>query len=872
LYQQQYYDSGASASAAKVVTVGTTPVSGLDIFLPQWGSISGHVSLGDASRSAGASEVKVTMTNTCTGSKVRDDCVIGPPRVAYTGEDGDYSFIHLENDVYTLAFAYLPDGAFRPPPKQTVTISTDNTTRVADATMRTAGSISGHVWLGTTSVPAGAGQVLVSVPGGTQTNGGAALTDASGEYVLRGLTPGNYVLHFDYLPSGAFADEYYGHYYADRGRPTVGVGPGGETGNANAVLAAGASVSGQVTNFAGDPVPGVQVVAKAYFGYVAGGSAYSDEYSVTADSQGRYSLSGLPAGNWSITFEAPVGYRQSTLGVHVSAGDALADRDVTLYQGNTAAGWVTCVGCTADHYPIYDGSVEREGPAGNWTAVDTGGMQSKRENGYFELRNVLPGTYRITLSSAGRPDIYVPPFDLGDGANVNLAMAGQPFTGTFAPTLGGAVRVGSTLTVSKPALTPTPTTYTYRWSRDGAPVPGGATRLVQPDDVGHVLTVIVHADRVGYGTRTATLVTVPVAPGPITSRVPSITGTARVGSTLTAKAGAWSAASTLTYQWFANGVPVSMATGATYVLSPPDFGKRITVAVTGSGPAYISATKKSAPTVAVTASPFAAAGVPLISGTAQVGRPLTVVPGTWNPGATLTYRWYANGVAIRAATSPTFTPSGSQLGKKITVRVTGSAFGYVTTSKVSVTTASVARGVYPATPDPNITGVARVGSPLTADTAGWQPGATFAYQWYANGAAISKATSKTYVPSAALLGKVVTVKVRPTTPGYQVLPSMTAGPADPIAAGQFITTSVPTISGTAKVGSTLKVTAHTWSPTATLKYQWLADGTPISGATSTAYKLPASKAGAVISVRVTGSKAGFVTVSQDSVDTAPVAP
>jgi bacillolysin len=69
--------------------------------------------------------------------------------------------------------------------------------------------------------------------------------------------------------------------------------------------------------------------------------------------------------------------------------------------------------------------------------------------------------------------------------------------------------------------------------------------------------------------------------GPVPKRAPRITGTAAVGSPLTAKVGHWSPSSVDTrIRWYANGHRVAGATGASYTVKPADLGKRITVKVT----------------------------------------------------------------------------------------------------------------------------------------------------------------------------------------------------------------------------------------------------------------------------------------------------
>ena len=84
--------------------------------------------------------------------------------------------------------------------------------------------------------------------------------------------------------------------------------------------------------------------------------------------------------------------------------------------------------------------------------------------------------------------------------------------------------------------------------------------------------------------------------------MPTITGTAKVGSTLTAVPGTWGPAPvTLTYQWKANGVAIVGATASTYKPVAADAGKTLTVTVTGTKTGYTTASKTSAATTAVIA-------------------------------------------------------------------------------------------------------------------------------------------------------------------------------------------------------------------------------------------------------------------------------
>ncbi|WP_149084923.1 MULTISPECIES: cell wall-binding repeat-containing protein [Microbacterium] len=85
-----------------------------------------------------------------------------------------------------------------------------------------------------------------------------------------------------------------------------------------------------------------------------------------------------------------------------------------------------------------------------------------------------------------------------------------------------------------------------------------------------------------------------------------------------------------------------------------------------------------------------------------------------------------------------------------------------------------------------------------------------------------------------------------------------------------LTTGVPSISGTARVTGSLTANVGTWTAGTSFQYQWLANGSPLPGATGARLPLTAAHAGRQISVRVTGSQPGYVAASVLSSRTAAV--
>lgn len=174
---------------------------------------------------------------------------------------------------------------------------------------------------------------------------------------------------------------------------------------------------------------------------------------------------------------------------------------------------------------------------------------------------------------------------------------------------------------------------------------------------------------------------------------PTIAGTAKVGSALTASAGAWTPAPiTLTYQWLRAGVAITGATASRYTLVAADAGKRISVTVTGTRSGYTKLTKASAQTAAVAplVRTLTAAPVPALAGTAVIGGTLTARAGTWSPSpVTLKYAWKRNGVTIAGVSGSAYKLTALDVGKRITVVVTGSKSGYTTVAKTSPSSAAV---------------------------------------------------------------------------------------------------------------------------------------------------------------------------------------
>jgi predicted secreted protein len=95
-------------------------------------------------------------------------------------------------------------------------------------------------------------------------------------------------------------------------------------------------------------------------------------------------------------------------------------------------------------------------------------------------------------------------------------------------------------------------------------------------------------------------VTIAAAAAPTNTVAPAISGVAQVGVTLTAWEGIWTGSPSFGFQWLADAVAISGATGKTYVPVVGQIGAVITVTVTGTNTAG-SASATSVATAAVIA-------------------------------------------------------------------------------------------------------------------------------------------------------------------------------------------------------------------------------------------------------------------------------
>jgi hypothetical protein len=347
--------------------------------------------------------------------------------------------------------------------------------------------------------------------------------------------------------------------------------------------------------------------------------------------------------------------------------------------------------------------------------------------------------------------------------------------------------------------------------------------------------------------------------------VPTLTGNLRVGQTLTAAPGTWTAGTTFTHAWLRDGKTISGASSATYELAPADRSHAIQVKVTGTRGAS-SSTATSAKTGKIGYGTLSS-DLPQITGTARVGETLAINPGTWSPTPGFSYQWYSNGSAISKATKSTLVVPSSALGRRISVRLVGTSSGYTSVTRLSNSTAVVSEGTMTAG-SITFSSPVQVGKPVKANLSGWATGATFTYQWSDGFGPIYGATKSSYTPRSDQRNDALYVEVTASKAGFAgTYLSQLAGPI-------YGTFSAPTpkISGSTKVGQVLNAVTGTWSPTASFTYSWVRvrGATSVEVGTSSSYALTVDDKGAKIVLKITGTSSNYVPLTLSSKSTSTI--
>ncbi|UOA10521.1 DUF4347 domain-containing protein [Methylobacter sp. S3L5C] len=409
---------------------------------------------------------------------------------------------------------------------------------------------------------------------------------------------------------------------------------------------------------------------------------------------------------------------------------------------------------------------------------------------------------------------------------------------------------------------------TYQWLADGIAIQGAtaATWTLTQEQVGKAITVqasytdgLNKLEQVLSSATTAITDVNDLPTGTVT-----ITGTAEQNQILTA-------ANTLvdldgmgtvpiTYQWFADGVLITNATGETFTLTQEQVNKAITVQASYTDGLNKLEQVLSSATASVGQFNNPHTGTVTISGLVEQNQLLTAANTLGDSDGMgtvpITYQWFADGVLITNATAGTFTLTQEQVNKVITVQASYTdGLNKLEQVLSSATTAVVDVNDAP-TGIVTISGLLEQNQLLTAaNTLGDLDGmgtVPITYQWFADGVLITNATAGTFTLTQEQVNKVITVQAS-YTDGLNKLEQVLSSATTAITDVNDLPTGTVTITGTAEQNQILTA-ANTLGDldgmgTVPIAYQWFADGVLITNATGETFTLTQEQVNKAITVQ-----------------------
>lgn len=610
-YAVEWFGGKPTLAAADTITVAANQsVTGMNIARHRGASLAGTVV--DSSSPARPMQYEFVVANNRDGSIAGYD---------YTDQHGNYLVTGLAAGSYKLSYysstRYQGLSSLAPqwwPGKTSLATATAITLTAGQAvTGKNATLSSGASISGTVSNVQGEKLDGITVPiwqqtGSTYTQVGATRTDGSGNYSMPGLAPGTYKVGFTDYSTGNSYDGTGGFKYTDQfssAKATLTAADPITVTAAQAVAAKNAVLVPKPTQLSLTAAPPT-ISGTAALGQTL--TAVTNGWSPTGIAfTYQWKRANLPIGTGA-TYKVVAGDVGSAITVTVTgtkAGYYTVSRD----SGATAS--VAANVLTATPVPTVSGTAaigqKLTAAAGTWApAVVT--LVYQWSAGGVAITGATASTYTVTAAEAGKAlTVTVTGSKPGYAtvATTSVATAVVP-TGTLTvgtPTISGTAKVGQQLTAATGTWAPTVVTFGYQWNRAGVAIAGAtaSTYTLVNADAGKTITVTVTGSKTGYTTVAKTSPgTAVVTGGTLTAPTPTISGTAKVGQTLTAKPGTWAPATvTLRYQWKRGGVAIVNATAATYKPVAADKGLALTVTVTGSQTGFDSKSVTSAATAKV---------------------------------------------------------------------------------------------------------------------------------------------------------------------------------------------------------------------------------------------------------------------------------
>lgn len=463
--------------------------------------------------------------------------------------------------------------------------------------------------------------------GGTWQQEASVFEPSSGTYEITGLTPGSYRIEI-VNQSGYYKSEWYADAPTLETATDLAVTDGG-TVTANAALTPSPQITGWVNDGEGH---GLDFIGVRAYRLVDG--TWKHEWGATSEPSGLYRIGNLTPGTYRVCSVVDAFWLASCWG---GGSDVATATSFEVTAGNVVNGKDLQI----------DPAAFATGTVRVWDAIDGTDLVAGAGVTAYKL---VEGSWVADRTAATRAGTFnYGEYDLGGLAPGTYRFRADP-PGDYAE-------------FYKPRYYPASDTL------------AGASDVVIPAG-----GVVENIDFVLQPSKAFTL-----------TQAPALSGTPQVGKPLTAKPAAWTPTpETITYVWLADGQYAGETEGPVWKPSIRELGKRISVRVTADSLHMRYAEATTGKTAPVLPGPLTNNVLPAISGSAKVGRQLSVTGGKWTPArVTVSYQWFANGKKIAGATRPVFRPTAAQRGKRITAKVTARAKNYLPTTVTTKATKKV---------------------------------------------------------------------------------------------------------------------------------------------------------------------------------------
>lgn len=504
-------------------------------------------------------------------------------------------------------------------------LSATTPTSVQNYTLDKASTITGRI-VDASGQPASGAYVNANRPG--EFGGAYATADANGVYTMTRVPSGSLVVQAGYWESESteqaqkfWADTYYGNTTSIDSATAVATTPASSKSNINIAVKLLPSAKIHVVDEAGAPISGVYFSTYKYSDATGEYESPNSGESLGTNATGWYGHSLQPGAKYKFfvsdqrnpsvdDYETPqtrtTNYdsewfdnSQTVTGataITVSATSTTQNVLEVVLKKHTGA--PTMLGeLKIGIDPNYPGELTAVGFYSFSPATATQKRQWYR-NG-VAISGATGYTYTPTTADKGKSiTLKITATIAGSaGGSVTKTSTAYAVPGSITaktPTITGSAAVGKKLTAVTGTWAPSGVAFTYQWMRNGKVISGAtaSTRTLTSSDVATAITVVVKGTKSGYTSVTKTSAkTALVAKGAIVAPAPTITGTPKVGATLTATTAGWGPGTvTKTYQWYNNGVKIAAATKSTYLVPSSAKGDAILVKVTGKKTAYTTKT------------------------------------------------------------------------------------------------------------------------------------------------------------------------------------------------------------------------------------------------------------------------------------------